>query len=276
VKRGAQGMLNERYGMNRESEFSYQCNACGRCCHDKVITLAPYDVMTIARAAGISTGEAIGQFTLRRGSILRFTAEGACAALDGVRCGIHSGRPLACRLYPLGIERGGREERFVRLEPAPGSAGIYGNDGTIAAFLENQGVPEYLAMNERYAALLAIVRKRIGDLVDFEKVEPREFWRRATREALAESGYDPNPIIDALFDVGNNVDEHIEALADLARQSDNADTLASAAVLLAVSLGYSPSDAIHGSVVNPADPHPARKVPPSPSGKRTSGEGVRS
>jgi Fe-S-cluster containining protein len=231
--------------MNRQSGFSYQCNACGRCCHDKVITLAPYDVMMLARAAGISTREAIARFTIGRGSILRFAASGGCAALDGVRCGVHSGRPLACRLYPLGIERSTarNDERFVRLEPAPGSAGFYGNDGTIAEFLESQGVPEYLAMNERYVPVLAGFRERIGELVDFEKAEPREFWRRATREALAESGYDPNTLIDALFDVGDSIDEHIETLARIVQQSDDADALASAAVLLAVSLGYSPTEA---------------------------------
>ena len=131
----------------------------------------------------------------------------------------------------------------MRLEPAPGSAGIYGTAGSVEKFLEGQGVPEYLAMNDRYLPLLAIFRERIGELVDFEKVEPREFWRKATREALAESGYDSNPIIDALFDCGDSIDEHIETLARIVQQSDDADALASAAVLLAVSLGYSPTEA---------------------------------
>ena len=107
-------------------------------------------------------------------------------------------------------------------------------------------MPEYLAMNDRYQPLVVVLRKRVGELVDFEKVEPREFWRRATREALAESGYDPNAIIDAMFDVGDDVDEHLEALAKMVRQSNDVDSLASAAVLLAVSLGYSPSEAISG------------------------------
>jgi len=226
--------------MNRQSEFSYRCNACGRCCRDKVIALAPYDVMMIANAAGISTREAIERFTIRRGSILRFTGEGACAALEGAGCTVHSGRPLACRLYPLGIERDG-EERFVRLDAAHGSEGVYGKDGTVAEFLQSQGVREYLAMNDRYLTLVAAFRERIRQLVDFEKIEPREFWRRARREALAESGYDANPIIDALFDAGDCVTDHIEAISRIVRRSEDADSLASAAVLLAVSLGYSPS-----------------------------------
>jgi Fe-S-cluster containining protein len=229
--------------MNRQSPFSYLCNACGRCCHDKVITLSPYDLLMIARAAGVGGAEAVRRFTIRRGSILRFNADGACAALQGTRCGVHRGRPLACRLYPLGIERDftGTVERLVQLDPAPRSAGFYGVSGKVADFLEGQGVPEYLAMNDRYRPLIATFRDRVNKLIDFEKVEPREFWRRATREALAESGYDANPIIDALFDTGQSVASHIESLTKLAQETHAAESLAAAAVFLAASLGYSPS-----------------------------------
>ncbi|MFZ1887512.1 MAG: YkgJ family cysteine cluster protein [Candidatus Binataceae bacterium] len=241
--------------MNRATPFSYDCKACGKCCRDKVIALAPYDLLKIARAAGVSTREAIARFTLRRGSILKFDAEGACTMLEGVRCGIHEGRPLACRLYPLGIERGadGRGERFVRLEPAPGSLGVYGDDGTVGDFLEAQDVAEFLDANDRYRRLVARMRARIAELVDFEKIEPREFWRCATREALAESGYDPNPLIDVLFDldglVGRRDDEeaemfvHLAALSIRVGKSADAAAIAAAAVMLAVSLGYSPAEA---------------------------------
>jgi len=229
--------------MNRESPFSYLCNACGRCCRDKVIPLSPYDVFLLARAAGVRSAEVVRRFTIRRGSILCFNADGACAALQGTRCGIHRGRPLACRLYPLGLECdfGGGVERFVQLDPAPQSAGAHGVCGRVADFLESQGVPEYLAMNDRYRPLITMFRDRVNELVDFEKVEPREFWRRATREALAESGYDENPIIDALFDPGDNVARHIELLTKLAQDTRAAESLAEAAVLLAASLGYSPA-----------------------------------
>ena len=188
--------------VNRSSPFSYACNGCGLCCHDKVITLSPYDVMRLARAAGVSTREAIDRFTIRRGSILKFTDGGACAALEGARCGVHRGRPLACRLYPLGIERieDADGKKFVMLTPAAGSLGVYGVDGKVDNFLATQGVGEYLAANARYASLLAVFRDRIAATADFDLVEPREFWRRAVREALAESNYDANPLIDAMFD----------------------------------------------------------------------------
>jgi uncharacterized protein len=239
--------------MNRNSPFSYACNACGRCCRNKVITLSPYDVLCLAQAAGVSTREAIARYTIRRGSILRFSEDGACVALEGARCGLHRGRPLACRLYPLGIERiEAATEKFVLIEPAAGSLGVYGSDGTVDAFLAGQGVAEYIEANARHASLLPVFRERIAATVDFDRVEPREFWRRATREALAESNYDPNPMIDAMFDAHGTddalldivaiVEAHIERLAKMICRESNGATLAAAAVMLAVSIGYSPRE----------------------------------
>ena len=138
------------------------------------------------------------------------------------------------------------------LEPAAGSLGVYGTDGTVNDFVEAQGVDEYLEANARYAALLTVFRERIAAMVDFDLVEPREFWRRAVREALAESNYDSNPVIDAMFDAGGTdavgidaagtVAAHVERLAEMIRRESNAETLAAAAVMLAVSLGYSPRE----------------------------------
>jgi Fe-S-cluster containining protein len=233
--------------LDRQSTFSYACNTCGRCCRDKVIALSPYDVLGLARVAGITTAEAIRRFTIRRGSILKFNDDGRCAALDGVRCTVHAGRPLACRLYPLGLERDGNADRFITLEPAAGSLGIYGDGGTVDEFLAAQDVAPHLAAVARYATLLPVFRDRIAALVDFERIEPREFWRCARREALAESNYDPNPLIDALFDADRFargasdhaavIESHISALTAWIAASRDASALAAAAVLLAVSLG---------------------------------------
>lgn len=245
--------------MNRNSTFSYLCNACGRCCHDKVVTLSPYDVLKIARGANLTTREAIRRYTIRRGSILRFRDDGGCGALDGVRCGLHRGRPLACRLYPLGIERNanGTLDKFVTLEPAAGSLGVFGADSTVNEFLMVQGAGPHLEANARYASLLPVFRERVAVLVDFSRVEPREFWRRAVREALAESGFDESPLIDAMFDAdGANSESpddadavvtHVEQLKHMIGDETNPDILAAAAVMLAVSLGYAPSEVVSPS-----------------------------
>ena len=203
------------------------------------------------------TADTVRAYTIRRGSILKFTDQRTCAALDGARCTIHRGRPLACRLYPLGLQRDARgDETFVRLEPASGSLGFYGEDGTVAEFLDAQGVGEYLDAIGQYRRLIPLMRERVAALVEFDRVEPREFWRAAVREALAESGFDPNPLIDALFDAdGSNrpcdrcgsvmesVATHTRVLEARIWSETQPQMLAAAAVILAVSLGYTPAEA---------------------------------
>ena len=240
--------------MNRQSPFSYQCNQCGRCCHNQVITLSPVDVIAIARATGLTTSATVARYTMRRGSLLRFNLDGGCAALDGLRCTIHRGRPLACRLYPLGLERDGTLERFIRLEPASGSLGIYGDTATVSEFLSGQGVDDLLLLNERYRPLIATMRDRVASLIDFDLVEPNEFWKCAVAEALRETNFDANPLIDALFDtdgvgcyrdsIAATVDAHLAVLCAMALREPNPAILAVAAVMLAISLGYSPAEAI--------------------------------
>jgi uncharacterized protein len=244
--------------MDRTSPFSYLCQRCGRCCHDQVITLSPYDVIRIARAAGIPTSGAVAKYTIRRGSVLRFDQNGACVALQGTTCTIHPGRPLACRIYPLGMERDGRGgETYLRLQPASGSRGIYGgDDASVDDFLTAQGTEDYLTAMRGYASLLDVCVDRIGQLIDFELLEPREFWRVAVREALAESGFDRNHLVEALFDPdalrlaasfdGETVQQHVRELKRLIRAENNANIVATAAALLAVSLGYSPGEIIVG------------------------------
>lgn len=208
----------------------------------------------MARASGLSTGEAVRRYTIRRGSILRFRSEGMCAALDGARCTLHRGRPLACRLYPLGIERAPDGDDLIALDPAEGSLGLYGTDSTAGDFIDANGTAEYLAAIDKYRQLIPIYRERVVAMVDFERSEPREFWRRAVVEALLENGFDPNPIIDAMFnpdahgctrgDIDTTVTTHIALLDEMARRESDGARIAAAAVMLAVSLGYSPGEAI--------------------------------
>src|SRR5205807_5098268 len=100
--------------------------------------------------------------------------------------------------------------------------------------------------------LIPVFRGKVTSLVDFERVEPREFWRRAVAEALLETNYDPNPIIDALCDPDGlgcarateeeTMCAHVAKLIAIAARETDADRLAAAAVMLAVSLGYAPGE----------------------------------
>src|SRR5208282_5262872 len=110
----------------------------------------------------------------------------------------------------------------------------------------------YLNAVALYCPLIENFRERVAATVDFERVEPREFWRRTAREAMAETNYDPNRLIDSLFDpdglgCGRTSAEetavaHVAALGEMAASERDGAIIAAAAVMLATSLGYAPSE----------------------------------
>jgi uncharacterized protein len=119
----------------RESAYSYDCRACGRCCHDKLIPVNPYEIARLASNRGLSTTEAIERFT-DGGVALAVGDDGACVFLGAGGCLVHPDRPLVCRLYPLGaVADHEGHEVFVELEAQPGSDGRSGAEGTVADYL---------------------------------------------------------------------------------------------------------------------------------------------
>jgi len=61
------------------------------------------------------------------------------------------------------------DDKFVMLEAAVGSLGVYGGDrGTVDDFLDAQKVGPHLDANASYAARLPIYRERIAATVNFE------------------------------------------------------------------------------------------------------------
>jgi Fe-S-cluster containining protein len=165
-----------RFDMTRESTFSYHCNACKRCCHNKVIRVGPYEILRLARHLGISTTAFIARHTEAGGTVLRTRDDAACEFLNDQGCGVHPDRPLACRLYPLArwVDAAGGES-FGHLTAHPRTQGVYGTDGTVRQYLDSQGVGFFFAMGERYGALYATM---VGAL---EKLDPDEIGHRPDR-----------------------------------------------------------------------------------------------
>lgn len=147
--------LRTELDRERGSAFGYTCAACGRCCHGKVIPLNPYEVARLAQELSLSTTETITRFTDGGGTSIRTRADGGCVFLGPGGCTVHAGRPLACRLYPLGrhLASSGRE-RFAEVVPHAESEGVYGAAGTVADYLRAQGAGEYIAASDRYLELL--------------------------------------------------------------------------------------------------------------------------
>ena len=137
----------------RQSAFSYECRACGRCCRDKRIPVNPYEVARLAAYLGIGTTAFIDGYT-EGGTALKVREDVTCVFLDGHGCAVHADRPLVCRLYPLGLLTTPAGEAVVELEAQPGSEGVRGENGTVAAFLEAQGVAPFLDAARRYHGAL--------------------------------------------------------------------------------------------------------------------------
>jgi Fe-S-cluster containining protein len=141
--------------MLSDSRFSYDCLACGRCCAKKSIKLNPFEIAMLAKRRGISTTELMVLATDENAPVLRTKQDGFCIFYQaGPGCTVHSARPLACRLYPLGMHRQRDAITYSQLEPHPQTEGIYGDSGTVADFIAGQGVAEYTEGLEAYLTLI--------------------------------------------------------------------------------------------------------------------------
>ena len=101
--------------LHANNSFRFRCGkgiACfNRCCENIDIMLTPWDVVRMARHFGISTREAIDQYTVdfamdAKGmpglKLRQKPASAACIHLTPEGCGIYADRPAACRYYALG------------------------------------------------------------------------------------------------------------------------------------------------------------------------------
>jgi uncharacterized protein len=96
------------------------CSRSGTCCHGKMVWLNPWELAHLARAAHCSPQQFRDQFCEFGGIRLRFNGPAgwkglpACSQYDSTRgCRVHAGRPLACRLYPLGRQLQGENEQYM-------------------------------------------------------------------------------------------------------------------------------------------------------------------
>jgi Fe-S-cluster containining protein len=169
------------FDMQRESAFSYACQACKHCCRNKAIRVSPYEILRLARYLGLSTTEFIAGHTEAGGTVLRSKENGNCGFLNESGCGVHPDRPLACRIYPLArwVAADG-EETFGHMTPHPQTAGVYGKAGTVQGYLDDQGLAPFFDMSERYGKLY----QRMVDVL--EKLDPDELDRRPERRAAVD------------------------------------------------------------------------------------------
>ncbi|MGE0015368.1 MAG: YkgJ family cysteine cluster protein [Candidatus Methanomethylophilaceae archaeon] len=94
--------LDLAYGICQHYHSSFPCQECGRCCHQKLITILPDEVDRISSAAGVPLGEFMSKYVgfSKDGRIMLLLTD-PCAFLGkDNRCRIWDDRPEVCREFP--------------------------------------------------------------------------------------------------------------------------------------------------------------------------------
>jgi uncharacterized protein len=200
--------------LDRKSGFSYRCMACSRCCRNKLIQLNPYELARIALALHVSTGDVVDRHT-RDGVYLRQRADGTCVFLTQHGCGIHAHRPLVCRLYPLGRIVNPSGERFVVVTPHPNSRGLYGTDGAVGDYLEQQQAGPFMQAADAYYRLyLALARAAPREQPCFEPLDLLDLESFVSTECARRGEAAPSTLEDRVL-------RHTELLAERLDTTDD-------------------------------------------------------
>lgn len=147
----------------------------------------------MSRALGIGTTEFLSRYTEQGGTALRTAEDGRCLFVGPDGCRVHPHRPLVCRLYPLGrkTDSEGRES-FAMYGIQPGCEAEIGRDGTVAEFLESQGVEPYFEWSRRYGEIYRRMIELLGsvepDLETGQEVDPEEGQATAPRMEPSQLG----------------------------------------------------------------------------------------
>ncbi len=95
--------------LSLEDKLPLTCSRRGTCCHGNLVMLNPWELFCMSREKKVSPREFRDLYCESGGIRLRFNGKAgwrgkkACSQyVDNFGCSVHIGRPLACRLFPLG------------------------------------------------------------------------------------------------------------------------------------------------------------------------------
>ncbi len=142
------------------------CSREGTCCHGKTVHINPWELSNIAQAKELSTQEFVQDFCDWGGIKLKFEGEigyknqKACSQyIEGFGCSVHEGRPLACRLYPLGRQIQNEQVAYIHegkefpcLEGCPVVSEL--PKFTVAEYLKDQSTKTYEKGQDSYLEVM--------------------------------------------------------------------------------------------------------------------------
>ena len=96
------------------------CSRKGTCCHGNQVFLNPWELTQLAKEKKISPKDFLNQFCESNGIQLKFKGKedsrgkSACNLYtENFGCSVHIGRPLACRLFPLGRQIQNNKAEYI-------------------------------------------------------------------------------------------------------------------------------------------------------------------
>ena len=106
--------------LNTQDILPLSCSRTGNCCQGKLVLLNPWELVSLAKEKKNTPREfrdlycEFGGIRLRFNRKIEWSENEACSQyVDNFGCSVHLGRPLACRLYPLGRQIQSEEVHYM-------------------------------------------------------------------------------------------------------------------------------------------------------------------
>jgi len=103
-----------------ETILPLTCSRIGTCCHGNQVLINPWELHLIAKEKKITPKQFKDLYCELGGIRLKFNGKkdtrgkSACSQyIDGFGCSLHEGRPLACRLFPIGRQVQNNEVQYI-------------------------------------------------------------------------------------------------------------------------------------------------------------------
>ncbi|HBM15271.1 MAG TPA: zinc/iron-chelating domain-containing protein [Lentisphaeria bacterium] len=142
------------------------CSRTGTCCYGKLVLLNPWELACLAREKKITPREFRDLYCEFGGIRLRFDGEAgwknqkACSQyIANFGCSVHLGRPLCCRLYPLGRQIQSEKvhymyqgNKFPCLEGCPEVSAL--PHLTIGEYLKDQEADNFEKAQDEYLEMM--------------------------------------------------------------------------------------------------------------------------
>lgn len=196
------------------------CTREGTCCYNKQVWINPWELSLLAWSRHIEVAAFRAQFTEAGGIRLKFQAYGKrmCSQLDPkLGCSAYLGRPLACRLYPLGRQLQGETVTFVHhgkqlpcLDACPSVRTL--PSLTVAEYLKTQAVDAAMVAQDAYLDLAQSLGEAAFELLletplaeSGDKNTVRQWVALGTMSAEARARTLPPELLRALTEGGDEL-----------------------------------------------------------------------